>query len=209
MGFWNNLFGSSNNASDGVFTLAIGEKFPIGRKSTGEGSRIEATGMGLFYILYFSNPTKQEINKIKSDAICISFIYKQPVLDCVLQVGDDLYGDAPYSAALYKEKIPESAMLPSSVYVCLVDADSYILKSMRIIGLPNEIRNFIFNVQQEQLTINMPPYEFDKCVSYLQNSVPLEHLVEMANCSLVIKQNNTVSGLIWDDNGGVTEVKLK
>ena len=203
MGFISRLFGNNKKmiTSDNIFTLAIDSKFPIKRKKIGEGIRIEATGIGLFLTLYYSNPTSEEIQRIKEDAVCVYFTYKSPVLECVLQVGDDFWGDAPYSAALYHEELPNEVLYVSCIYVCLVDADTEILKSMRIIELPTEMRNFLYNVQKEQITNNMSDTEYEKCIDYIQNNVSINSVVEMANCSVVIKRNNKVTAFIWKDNG--------
>ena len=209
MGFFNKLFGTETKVSrDDIFTLAIDEKFPIRRNRTGEEIRIEATGMGLFFIMYYSQPRDEEIMRIKKDPLSIYFTYKLPVLECVLQVGDDIWGDAPYSAALYHDALPNEVLYPPCIYVCLVDADTEILKSMRIIGLPKEISTFLWNVQNEQVVNNMPDAEYDKCVNYIKDNVPPDVLTEMANCSVVITRNNKVTAFIWGEDGSVTEIKL-
>ena len=209
MGFLSSFLGKENKVSrDDIFTLAIEGKFPIKRKGTGEEIRVEATGKGLFFIMYYSQPRAEEIMRIKKDPICIYFTYKLPVLECVLQVGDDIWGDAPYSAALYHDILPNEVLYPPCIYVCLVDADTEILKSMRIIGLPKEISTFLWNVQNEQVVNNMPDSEYDKCINYIKNNVPPDVLTEMANCSVVITRNNKITAFIWGEDGSVTEIKL-
>lgn len=196
------------DAREKSFTLAIDAEFPLGKKTARNGSRVELTEMGLFYIMYYVNPTEQEIKNIHNEAICISFAYNPPLLELVLQVGDNLVSDAPYSVTLYCDVMSREIMYPACIYVCLVDAETNMLRAMRIIGLPEEIRNFLYNVQIEQLTINMSEEDYDKCISYIQSKVSLDELVEMANCCVIIRQNNDVTGLIWEGDEPI-EVPLQ
>lgn len=209
MSFLDKLLGKETKISrNDIFTLSIDGKFPIKRKRTGEEIRVEATGMGLFFIMYYSQPREDEIMRIKNDPICIYFTYNLPVLECVLQVSDDIWGDAPYSAALYHETLPNEVLYPAGIYVRLVDADTDILKSIRFIELPKEIKNFLYNVQNEQIVNNIPDSEYDKCINYIKDNVSPEVLTEMANCSVVITRNNKISAFIWGEDGYATEIKL-
>ena len=201
LSFWENLFGRNDNIenyekSNDIFTLAYGENFPIPRNKLGEGIKVEILPMGMFICLYYSNPTKDEVDRIQTDEITLYFAEMQAVLECVIQVGEDIWGDAPYFAPLYKRKLTENEFRVTAVYVCLVDADTNLLKSMRIIELPAEVKSFISSIQSEQFVSGISNEEYNQIVDCVQQQYSPHAIVSIADCAVAIERDNQIKYMI-------------
>lgn len=182
--------------NDGVLYLAIDEPFPFRRKSTEDGLFVEVAPLGMFVCMYYSQPTQEEIARIREDDITVYYTYVKPVLECIIQIGDALYGDAPYYAPLYQHGLSERELNPTAIYVCLVDADTNILKSMRIIGLEPAVTQFLSDVQHEQLACGISNEKYHQMVDYLESQFKIEDLAITADCAVVILRNNEVKHIL-------------
>ena len=175
-----------------TFSLVIGKKFPLPRKTSGGSVTLEAHPLGMFFCLYFKNITDKEISAVKNDALTLHFTYIKPILECVLQAEDDFWGDAPYFAPLYHEQISAPAMKPRKIYVCLIDADSEILKSFRIIDLPVEMTALLYKAQIEQYASDISDEEFNEMLADVKEKLSVKDLARIANAAVKMDNNNKV-----------------
>ena len=179
-----------------IFSFGIGEKFPFPNTNKGENVRLEASPFGMFLLFYYHNPTPKEIFSIKNDALTLFFSYAGAILSCVLQVEDDFWGDAPYFAPMYQKQISTAEMKPAAVYVCLIDADSEILKSFRIIALPPEITAFIYKAQLDQYASGISDAEFGELLDYMRQKFSIKDLAISADAAVIILRDNTEKAFI-------------
>lgn len=188
-----------------IFSLEIGKKFPIPHNKNGEGITLETYPPGIFLRMYYQNPTSQEIYSIKNDTLTLFFSYIKPILNCTIQVEDNFWGDAPYFAPLYNEKLSTAEMNPHVVYVCLIDADTEILKSFRIIELPSEITSFICKVQTEQYSDTISESEYDELLNYMHQKLSISDLAATSDAAVVILRNNTMKSYMRK-NGKIVQL---
>ena len=208
MGFWGNLFGRTNkNESDtqvsGIFTLACGEKFPVHRTGTGDGMKVEVNSMGMFVCIYYRNPTMSEISRIKTEDISLFFMDMKAFFECVVQVDDDLLGDAPYCAVLYGKELTDKELNINNIYVCLIDADTNILKSMRIIDVPQKVTSFIAMMQKTQLSCAVSRERYDELVDQVEQNFTCKDMAMMADCALVSLKNYQVKYILKENSRGL------
>ena len=182
-----------------TFSLAVGENFPFPRKSGGNGIKLEAHPLGIFLCVYSSNPKDKEISCLKNDAVTLHLTYIQPILECVIQVEDDFWGDAPYFAPLYHKQISAAEMKPRKIYICLIDSDSNILKSLRIIDLPFEMTAFIYKAQISQYASDISDEEYNEMLEDVQQKLSVKDLARIANAAINIGRDNTVKAVVYQN----------
>ena len=182
-----------------TFSLAVGEKFPLPRKSSGEGAKLEAHPRGMFFCLYFKNSADKEILRLKNNVLTLYFTYIKPILECTLQVEEDFLGDAPYFAPLYREQISSAEMKPRKIYICLIDADTNILKSFRIIELPVEMTAFLYKAQIEQYASDISDEEFNEMLADVKEKLSVQDLARIANAAVKIDGNNKVKATMYQN----------
>ena len=175
-----------------LFTLALNEKFPFKRKADGNGIKLETNEMGMFLCLYYKNPSANEIWQIKNYAITLYFTNLKSILNCVIQIEDDFLGEASYFSPLYRTRLSIKEMSPKQIFVCLIDADSQILRSMRIIGLPNEMTDFLYKVILAQQKSLITEDEYDEFLYYMEQHFSVSDLANMSDCAVVIRQDNKI-----------------
>lgn len=201
MSFFSKIFNKRrNNEINDIFTLSIGEKFPIKRTSKGDGIKLESTPMGMFLCLFYSKPSVQEIAKIQSGDITLFFAYLNPVLECVIQLDDDFAGDAPYYAPLYRETLTEKELNPRCIYVCLVDSESYLLKALRIIEIKAKAANFLSKVLHLQIKSSLTSSEYNELVDCIMQNFTLKDLAVTSECAVLILRDNSITELAKDVN---------
>lgn len=123
-------------------TMSVGELLIPGKKAYPEGMMLEYTTSGPIVILSFGNPTDKEIEGAKNGQIEMAYYETEQILFLVTKIaGCGGWLDAPFNIRIYDDKNIEFDWSEEIVdgsglamQIVLVDANTGIIKAMRLIG---------------------------------------------------------------------------
>lgn len=165
------LFGDSpasfvyNDRSCEIY--AVGEKFPIKRKASGDGSVFEYLPIGPAIISFYSSPTMEEIHAYNNEAISIGLFHYENVLEMITMIGANI-AQCPFNINMYNSNASVVCPVPvDTLHIFLVDADTMITKVMRVIQMPPYFGKNLHRLVHEQEEEN---FDFEH-YAYLVNAI--------------------------------------
>jgi hypothetical protein len=133
--------------------LEVGKQFKEGVTRYQEGCKVDITAAGIDFMVYYSAPTQEEIKDIKKGPFKFGFYDEKNVILMLFRFGNQAWMNSPYSVHLSKNltelKEPTEG-IGYALNVYLIDADTGILKSMRLIGLNTKISKMLYKAIAEQ-----------------------------------------------------------
>ncbi|MFZ2497835.1 hypothetical protein [Methanosarcina sp.] len=161
---------------------AVGEMYPgtIARLAPGaEGLLFDFSDTGAMIIAAYKNPTDREIWNFGSKPIKFGLLEMQGIIFILAKVGTEAWVDLPYFVDLMPHfetsDIPD--MVGYLVQVVLIDADSFIIKAMRLTSMPTAMsRRFNELVEKQRGTM---PEDFQGVVDQVYKDFTTEHLVAL------------------------------
>lgn len=170
-------------------TYNVGGPF-LPTQGKGEGVFFDADAGGYTLVFNFSRPTEKEIASVKSsEPFEIRYTSLNDILYITVKAGSLEWVDMPFAPWLsdrYEQLvIPENENEGSALSVYMVDANTNVLKSMRLIGLGHkfsvsmleEIRKIRF--KREGKPVSMSEYNAE--VARVQQAYTTKELVKMAS----------------------------
>ena len=132
----------------------VDKPFEPGKTNYPEGVKFDFTEGGPVLLLFFAGPTEEEVEAVRGGAFRIGFLeggiiednrHKGVIIFLLFRFGDLPWMDAPFSIHLAQYKTPAEVeeRLGYGLQVLLIDANTGILKVIRLVGLGAEwSRNF-------------------------------------------------------------------
>ena len=148
----------------GTLEFIVGKPFPLPRKAKGDGSKVEYIDrQGPSLIVYYSNPTQQEIARFRSSVVQIAMSQVETAVWFTFNIGGDFL-DCPMNPKYYSYDL-RSFPLASTFKVFLVDTNTNILKVSRLVPLPEHFRKqmkvAIEKAYQSRITVAQYPALLD------------------------------------------------
>ena len=150
------------------------------KRTYNEGIRFDINNTGNI-VVYFNNPTPDEINEFKEGRVKLGYFKYKNVLMLLVKVGNLQWMDAPYSVHLSKvfsinEELEKEQGL--AMVVSLVDARTGEIKTLRLLGANHRLScSLIKDIKNQK---EMPFDDYDKNISYLFSTYSTKELVSRA-----------------------------
>ncbi len=151
---------------NGAMEIKVGKPFPIPRRASGDGSRVEYfNGQGPSLLMYYSNLTTKEIAAVNEDVIHIAMSQIETAVWFVFRIGNDvLITDCPMNPKYYSYDLRKFP-LAGCFKIYLVDTDTNILKAMRDVPLPiyfqKSLKMAVEKACQSEVTVEEYPIMLD------------------------------------------------
>lgn len=168
-----------------MHVFEVGKPFIAGRAMYEEDVKFDFTDTGGLLILTLSGLKREEIDSVDKGKVKIGQLYLQDVLFLLFKFEGLPWMDAPYTAHLSKDlsfplTAPEEG-LGYAFQTILVNADTGLIESMRMLGLPNEwskrFRNSL--IDQKEQTFDREKY--DEKIKLLYGNYTTEKLKSLVD----------------------------
>jgi hypothetical protein len=175
----------------------VGELFNPNKTSYPEGCHFNLDNSGANLILSYNQPTNTELHNFKLGKLKIG-IYTHHHKDynhifLLFKFGTENWIDTPYSFHLSLQAQPDFILNPIndnttgySLIIFLIDSTSGILKTMRLVTIPNVISQELYNQIQLQRVQIFDKLQYDKMLNNIYNKYSTNHLVNYSTCADVI-----------------------
>ncbi len=173
--------------------LKTNEKFPF--KLSSEGVVFEYTISGPILILSFTHPLKEEIEGVKIGKCEMGLYEKEPCIFISVKIqGCGGWMEAPFSIRKYdnqgikfdwSEDIEEGKGL--SLQVILVDTNTNIIKSQRLIGTSKKFARRLREMILKQLEKPFSNVEYNKAIDDVYKNLSSADIARRAECVFKIK----------------------
>ena len=170
--------------NQGALECKVGKPFPLTRNAKGDGSRVEYFDQqGPSLLIYYSNPTPQEITRFRSSVVQIAMSQIETAVWFTFNIGGDFL-DCPMNPKYYSYDL-RSFPLASTFKVFLVDTNTNILKVSRLVPLPEhfrkQLKEAIEKAYQSRITVEQYPALLD----YVESKYSVKDL--FYNAQVVMK----------------------
>ncbi len=150
-------------------SYVVGKKFPLNRKKRGDGCVFEYLSIGPAVLFYYSAPTDAEINRIETAPFDVGFFNYECVLYVIANVGGDI-AECPFNVNMYAESqtlrtLGETSELMS---IFLIDADTNIIKAMRITRMPHQFAKALWDSISVQFEAAFDRDEYNALVDAIE-----------------------------------------
>jgi len=160
--------------------LEVGKLFKEGKTKYPEGIRFDINDGGMDLIIYYRSPTSKEKEAIKKGSFKHGYMVHDNVILMFFKFGQQAWMDSPFSIhnAINLTELPEVGDGDGyGLLIYLVDANTGILKAMRMIGLDT---TFSRALRSDVLKQRDMPYDgFDQNLGRLYQK-QTDELVKMA-----------------------------
>lgn len=154
-------------------------------KNHQEGTLFDVTDSGATLLVFFSNPTDDEINQFKSEnKFEIRFTELCNVIMITVKIGNLNWMDAPYSPRLSKnlsELQPVSKDKGLSLSIVLIDTTTGEIKHMRLVGLSEMFTKQLFAVIEKQKEKEFNVIEYNNILNRIYNIYSTNQIVKMSS----------------------------
>ncbi|MZK49025.1 hypothetical protein [Clostridium beijerinckii] len=162
--------------------LEIGELFNEGVTKYKEGIVFDIDDNGCNLIIRFNSPSNNEVKAIKQGSLKCGYYTEKEAIFMLFKFDGIEWMDAPYSVELSKKltkihEINDGQGLALNIY--LIDADTGILKAMRLIGLPTAFSRKIKVIVERQRS--MPFENYYQTINAVYMKYPTKKLVDYAD----------------------------
>lgn len=160
----------------------VGKLFNEGVTKYKEGVLFDIDDNGCNLIIRFNAPSNNEIQAIKQSKIKIGYYTEGEAIFMLFKFEGINWIDAPYSVKLSKnltkiEEINDGQGLAINIY--LVDANTGILKSMRLVGLPTGFSRKLKLAIEKQMSMSFENY--NQTVNTIYRKYTTKKLVDYAD----------------------------
>lgn len=136
--------------------IAVGELYNPNRIKYPEGTEFNFAN-GIYQLnFYMANPRVEEIQAIKKGEAKFKILFENDILFLIVSFGKLPWSDAPYHWAILPEKLktsPEQIAegMGIALETILVDAETGIVRAIRVNGLPNKLSREIVKAIEQQI----------------------------------------------------------
>lgn len=167
-----------------LLKFEVGQKFPIDLKSHGEGFRLSTNGDSFDIYAILDTPTSKEVRAFKQEILKIG-VYRErdiPFIVGYFQSGTEkmLEFDAPYNVHKihYDERSRWLDAEANMVALYLIDANTHILKAMRVIGI--DFMKTIKDTLRMQETTYINHREVDIMIDNIYKNISIEKMIKLS-----------------------------
>lgn len=150
-----------------------------------EGAIYDVDDQGASLIVFFNNPTEEEVKQFKSEQrFEIRFTEIYGIIMMTFRIGILNWMDAPYSPHLSKNLT--RFVLPNEeqglgLTLMLVDATTGEIKSIRLIGLSTNFTKKFFGLLMEQKMKEFNAVEYNNSINRVYSTYPTSKIVKMSD----------------------------
>ena len=149
-----------------------------------EGVQFDISDDGATMIVFFQNPTKDEIEQFKSGKnFEIKFLELYGVIMVTAKIGNLNWMDAPYTPHLSKNLT--KFHLPNEnqglgLTLVLIDAITGEVKHIRLLGLSERFTKKLFGIVMEQKIIDFDVTEYSKSINKIYSMYSTNQIVKLS-----------------------------
>lgn len=144
--------------------LEVGKLFREGCTRCQEGIRFDINDAGCDLYIYFSNPSNEEIQDIKDGKFKAGYYTEDNAIFMLFKFGNLTWMDAPYSIHLSKN-LTNFQLFDGgqglALHVYFIDANTGILKVMRLIGLKTRFSIQLIEAVEKQKKMPYQDYQYN------------------------------------------------
>lgn len=170
--------------------LEVGKLLKPGVTKYAEATKFDFTDGGAVLYLFYATPSAKEIEAITKGDVRLGFYSRDNVLFMLFKFGSLNWVDAPYSAHLSKQLTDIQSPEPGQGYsltIHLIDADTGIIKGLRLIGLPHkfslQFKDAVWTQRLKQFDLK----QHDETIANVYRNYTTEDLVRMADVQCRLK----------------------
>lgn len=139
--------------------LEVGKLFQEGKTRYQEGVRFDINDGGMDLIICYGSPTSKEKEAIKKESMKYGYLVQNNVILMFFKFGREDWMDSSFSvhSAIHLSELPEIRDEEGfGLHVYLIDANTGILKAMRLIGLDTTFSRMLKNdiIKQKELPVD-------------------------------------------------------
>lgn len=162
--------------------LELGKLFNEGVTKYKEGIVFDIDDKGSNLIIRFNTPSNSEIKAIKQGKLKCGYYTEGEAIFMLFKFEGIQWMDAPYSVKLSKnstkiQDINDGQGLALNIY--LIDANTGVLKSMRLVGLPTAFSRKLKSVVERQRLMSFENYH--QTINTVYMKYPTKKLVDYAD----------------------------
>lgn len=149
-----------------------------------EGVQFDISDDGATLLVFFQNPTQEEINQFESGkSFEIRFTELYNVIMITVKIGNLNWMDAPYTSHLSKNLT--SFTLPNEnqglgLTLIFVDAATGEIKHIRLLGLSERFTKKLFGVVMEQKMEEFDKVEYNNTLNRIYSTYSTNQIVKMS-----------------------------
>jgi hypothetical protein len=162
--------------------LEVGKRIEEGIEHYQEGCKFDFSDSGGLLLLFYNSPTEKEIIDITKSNAKIGICEKEGVLFLLWKFGSQPWLDTPYSIHLSQkfEFQPIEDSMGYSIHIILVDAQTGIVKGMRLIAMPNKLSKNFKRIIIEQDGLSFDKNDYDKRLNMVYGNYSTGDLIKFA-----------------------------
>ena len=150
-----------------------------------EGVQFDLSDDGATMIVFFQNPTHEEIEQFKhGNNFEIRFIELYKVIMLTVKIGNLNWMDMPYSPHLSKNltkfQIPDKGE-GLKLTLILVNTDNGNLEHIRLLGLSEQFTKKLFEIIMQQKIANFDVVEYSKSLDKIYSKYSTSQIVKLSN----------------------------
>lgn len=150
-----------------------------------EGAKFDLDDNGAMLVVYFVNPTAEEIEQFKANKpFHIRFTKLDGIIFLTVKIGGLSWMDAPYSPHLSKNLtryvLPDEGQ-GLALTLIFIDSGTGEIKSMRLIGLSHQFTKQLFGNVMEEAVKEFDYKEYDRKLRQIYQKYTTEQICKMSN----------------------------
>lgn len=156
-----------------------------------EQVKMNLDGSGLTLYLMYNNPSNEEVSEYSSNhPMQIGYVYMHGVLLFVIRFGNQQWIDVPYHPLIgARPTIPEEIEGGQglSLFVCLADCSTGVVKQLRLIGLETIFSRKLCHLLREMSNKPFDPVSYDTELNEIYATYRTKDLARMMDVVCKIK----------------------
>lgn len=160
-------------------SYVVGKQFPLNRKRHGDGCAFEYLGTGPSILIYYSNPTDIEIDRVETAPFDVGFFSYKSVLYVIANIGGDII-ECPFNVNMHAEaqSLKSTGGKQGILSIFLIDADTNILKAMRLTGMPPQFADALWESVSTQFDEAFDKNQYNALVDAIEEQYSVEELCQ-------------------------------
>lgn len=169
---------------ENLITYAVGKQFPVNRKKHGDGCVFEYLSIGPAILIYYSNPTDSEIKMIKNQEAEIGFFNFECILYVIANIAGNIV-ECPFNVNLHSESQTIKSMgLKQNLAIFLIDADTNVIKVMRLVRMPQDFANALWDSVSSQFDAAFDKNQYNYLIDAVESRYSVKELSQYIQYSM-------------------------